>query len=506
MSTATTLLKGSVTRVSQTFVSIAVAFFMMPFLIHKLGDHWYGIWTIIGSLAAAYHLFDMGMATAVTRYASRYLKLEDHEQANQVINTALAIYLTIAGVIALASIGISFGSRLFFDTGTDKDIIQLLVLIIGFSVALEFPFNALAGVAGARLRFHQVALARIATTLIGAALTFWFISQGYGVVALAIITFFTARVSNLLYYVICRRAFPQLRFNRRYLSRPMGKELFQYSAWSFAIAIAYQLRNNVDNFVIAGFMSAAAVTPYAIGVRLVDYLAQFLSQATNMFVPVFTGYHASGEQEEMNSKMLFVTRINLVLAMVAGGGLAIFGQAFIDRWMGADYQIAYWVMVILLVGRMIGFANHPLNSAMYAMNRHRVIAKLDMIEVACNLTLSIIFVQFFGLIGVAFGTMIPLLILRIAFLPALACKELGIPMSRYYMSLARPILIMLPVNAIAYYFVALTGDLTDYLSIFSFAAVVATITTVIGVKLSFTTNEKELLRTLIPHGRLKALL
>ncbi|WP_111495987.1 lipopolysaccharide biosynthesis protein [Marinobacter bohaiensis] len=506
MSTATTLLKGSVTRVSQTFVSIAVAFFMMPFLIHELGDHWYGVWTVVGSLAAAYHLFDMGMATAVTRYASRFLKLDDHDEANRVVNTALAIYLVIAAVIAVASVAIGFASRWFFDTEADKDIIQLLVMIIGVSVALEFPFNALAGVAGARLRFHQVALARIVTTLIGAGLNVWFISHGYGIVALAVITFATARLSNLLYYLICKSAFPQLRFRRRFITRTMGKELFQYSAWSFVIAIAYQLRNNVDNFVIAGFLSAASVTPYAIGVRLVDYLAQFLSQATNMFVPVFTGYHAKGEQAEMNRKMLFVTRINLVLAMVAGGGLVIFGQAFIARWMGPDYQIAYWVMVVLLVGRMIGFANHPLNSAMYAMNRHRVIAKLDLIEVGCNLILSVILVQFYGLMGVAFGTMIPLLVLRIVFLPALACRVLGMPASEYYASLARPIAVMLPTLAVAYYLVGQAGDLTSYLTIFSYAAAVAFATTLIGVKLSFSREEKDILRQLIPQQRLKALL
>lgn len=167
MSTAIELLKGSVTRVSQTFVSIIVAFFMMPFLIHQLGDHWYGIWTVIGSLAAAYHLFDMGMASAVTRYVSRAFGLKNDQQANETINTALLIYLAIAAVIILASIAASFASRLFIDSESDKDIIQLLVLIIGVSVALEFPFNALAGVASAKLKFHQVALTRISVTVLG---------------------------------------------------------------------------------------------------------------------------------------------------------------------------------------------------------------------------------------------------------------------------------------------------------------------------------------------------
>lgn len=506
MSTAIELLKGSITRVSQTFVSIIVAFFMMPFLIHQLGDHWYGIWTVIGSLAAAYHLFDMGMASAVTRYVSRAFGLKNDQLANETINTALLIYLAIAAVIILASIAASFASRLFIDSESEKDIIQLLVLIIGVSVALEFPFNALAGVASAKLKFHQVALTRISVTLLGAALTWWFISEGYGVVALAVITFCTARISNLCYLLICKAAFPALKFSRRLAAIDKGKELFQYSAWSFVIAIAYQLRNNVDNFVVAGFLSAASVTHYAIGLRLVDYVAQFLSQATNMFLPIFTSYHAQENSKELHSKLLFITRLNLVAALIAGGGLVIFGEAFIARWMGPKYDDAYWVMVILLIGRMMGFANHPLNSALYAANKHSIAAKLDICEVILNLCLSLILVQYLGLIGVALGTMLPLLVLRLFFLPFYACKAIEMNAKDYFLCMVRPILVIVIPTSIIFFWTKTVIELHSYYEIFSLALTMVTICGIIGIKMAFSENEKKELRKLLPSERLKFLI
>ncbi|MBJ6137698.1 lipopolysaccharide biosynthesis protein [Marinobacter litoralis] len=506
MSTAIELLKGSVTRVSQTFVSIVVAFFMMPFLIHELGDHWYGIWTVVGSLAAAYHLFDMGMASAVTRYVSRAFGLNDDQQANVTINTALAIYIAIAVVIILVSIVASAISRGFIDNEADKDTIQWLVLIIGVSVALEFPFNALAGVANAKLKFHQVALVRIIMTLLGAVLTWWFISIGYGVVALAVITFCTARVSNILYYLVCKSAFPALRISLSLAARDNSKELFKYSIWSFVIAIAYQMRNNVDNFVIAGFLSAASVTPYAIGLRLVDYVAQFLSQATNMFVPIFTAYHAKEDNRELHSKLLFITRLNLVLALIAGGGLVIFGEAFINRWMGPSYSEAYWVMVILLVGRMIGFANHPLNSAMYAANKHSIVAKIDVVEVSFNLVLSLILVQYYDLIGVALGTMIPLLTLRAFVLPFFACRSIDMPAYHYYACLIRPFLATtLPLVSI-YLWVHATVKPEDYFQLAGLSALMIIIAAGIGVKFGFSDSEKTELRKLLPIKQLKILI
>ncbi|PHQ16208.1 hypothetical protein CLH61_03725 [Marinobacter profundi] len=506
MSTATTLLKGSITRVSQTFISILVAFFMMPFLIHELGDHWYGIWTVVGSLAAAYHLFDMGMASAVTRYVSSAFGKKDNQEANSIINTALVIYVVIALIIILVSIAASYSSRLFFETGSDKDLVQTLVLIIGTSIALEFPFNALAGVANAKLRFHQVALTRIAMTLLGAGLTWWYISQGHGLLALAIITFVTARISNVLYLIICKSAFPGLKFSRKSASWESGRELFQYSAWSFVIAIAYQLRNNVDNFVVAGFLSAASVTHYAVGLRLVDYIAQFLGQATNMFVPIFTGYHAQGNNQELHSKLLFITRINLVLALIAGGGLVIFGQAFISRWMGPDYSDAYWVMVILLVGRMIGFANHPLNSAMYATNKHSIVAKIDIVEVIFNLMLSLILVQYLGLIGVALGTMIPLLLLRLFVLPLFACRAIEMPVKDYYLCMARPLIAICVPLVITFIWVRSSAQVTSYPEIIVSSIVMSFICAAAGMKLAFSPSERTELRKLIPGKKLKYLI
>jgi O-antigen/teichoic acid export membrane protein len=505
VSTAKQLLKGSVTRVSQTLVSIIVAFFMMPFLIHELGDHWYGVWTVVGSLAAAYHLFDMGMASAVTRYVSHSFSLNDDDGANTTINTSVAIYLSIAAVIAILTVAVSFIARGFIEAESDKDIVQLLVLIIGTSVACEFPFNALAGIAQAKLRFHHVAITRIVVTLLGALLTWWFISQGHGVVTLAVIAFGTARLSNIIYFAICRSAFPNMTFSKKFISGSKGRELFGYSIWSFVIAIAHQLRNNVDSFVIAGFLSAATVPHYVIGQRLVDYIIQLLSQATNMFTPIFTGYHAQGNITELREKLLFITRINLVLVMIASSGMFIFGQAFISLWMGPDYAIAYWVMVILLTGRMLSVVNLTLTTTLYAVNRHRLLAKIEVVEVVMNLLLSLVLVQYFGIIGVAMGTMIPQLFLRIFVLPVYACRAIGIPVRDYFLCLARPLASVITPLAAIYYWIQTGPQVESYIEIMTYAVIMSVFTGIAGLKFGFSREQQSELRKLLPGKHLRAL-
>ncbi|MEP4308106.1 MAG: polysaccharide biosynthesis C-terminal domain-containing protein, partial [Lentilitoribacter sp.] len=184
----------------------------------------------------------------------------------------------------------------------------------------------------------------------------------------------------------------------------------------------------------------------------------------------------------------------------------LFGQAFINRWMGPSYAEAYWVMVILLVGRMIGFANHPLNSALYAANKHKIVAKIDIIEVMLNLAISLVLVQYFELIGVALGTMIPLLLLRLLVLPYFACAAIEMPVSDYYQCMVRPIVSMIfPISGM-YYILAGKTTIDSYPQILAYGAAMAFIAGIFGLKCGFTRREKDELRKIIPGRRLKALL
>jgi O-antigen/teichoic acid export membrane protein len=497
MSTGKELLKGSVTRISQTLITILISFWMMPFLVNRLGDHWYGIWTIVGSLAASYHLFDLGMVSAITRFISKDFAANDSEQANRNINTALGFYLIVSVVLILSSIALSSQSNLFTDNAQDSHILQYLVLIIGISVALEFPFNAFAGIAQAKLKFHHIALVRIIVSLLSAFLLWFFIGRGYGVIAMANISFITARLSNIAYFVICKRAFPDLTVNLKQFDKLNLKKLASFSLWSFVIAIAYQLRNTVDNFVIGYFLSASIVTHYFVGQRLVGILGQLLGQATNLFIPIFTKFHENKERQRLREYLLFTTRINLALALFSATLIFLLSKSFILCWMGSGFEDAELITKILLVGTMLGFVNNPLNSALYAVNAHKIIAKLDVVEVILNLSISIILVKSIGMVGVAYGTLIPLLLTRTFILPYLGCQKLGLPVLTYFRCYLRIIgASFLPITLT--YLTVSFFDTSNYLSMVLISMSAACLYGLVVVTWGFAPHERSQLLNLIP--------
>ena len=84
-------------RIAQNILSnwlaLAVAtlagFFVSPFVVHRLGNVAYGVWVIIGSLVSYMNLLDLGLRGAVTRFISKGVTQENHEESSQAVSGAL---------------------------------------------------------------------------------------------------------------------------------------------------------------------------------------------------------------------------------------------------------------------------------------------------------------------------------------------------------------------------------------------------------------------------------
>ena len=71
MSRGVKLIRGSAVKITNFVLSIAISFYLMPFLIRSLGDSTYGIWTLVGEFLGYYGLMDIGLSSAVSRFISR---------------------------------------------------------------------------------------------------------------------------------------------------------------------------------------------------------------------------------------------------------------------------------------------------------------------------------------------------------------------------------------------------------------------------------------------------
>jgi O-antigen/teichoic acid export membrane protein len=432
MSTANLLFKSSVARTALTVVSTIVGFFMVPFVVGKLGDKWYGIWTILGSFMGYYYLVDFGLATAVTRFVTQHIARKEDRGANEIINTSLVIYSVMALVICAITAGVALLARTFISDAVELHVVKLVILVMGFNLAAEFPFKAFSGIIGAYVRYDLLTYSHFGTLLLSTGLTVIFLKAGYGIITLSLIGFVCSQISNVLYYGVARHLFSEMRFGGQYFKPERIRELFGYSVWSFVIQLGDQLRFRIDSLVIAWMMTASDVTHYYIGASLATYYLALIFRATNILTPVFTKYYAENKFDEIRAKMMFLTKISTILSVFGGGLIILVGKAFISRWMGNKYLDAYPVLVALMIAMIAEAIHNPSNNVLYAISRHRYLALVNIVEGVVNFGLSLLLVRYWGILGVALGTTIPLVVSRVFILPSYTCRSIELPIKKYY--------------------------------------------------------------------------
>ena len=87
--------------------TLAVGFFLQPFIVHRLGDVAYGVWVLAISSVSYLIMLDLGMATSVLRFISKGYTTQDHQGASEALSAVLWVRLQISALILLISGGLA---------------------------------------------------------------------------------------------------------------------------------------------------------------------------------------------------------------------------------------------------------------------------------------------------------------------------------------------------------------------------------------------------------------
>ena len=465
-SKARTLVKGSILRTFNFFVSVIVTFFLMPFIIHSLGDRMYGLWMVIGSFLGFYWLFDFGLGSAIQRYVSRAIGKEDYKEANLVINTSLFLFLIIGLFALLISFIVAIIAPLFIKDISELILFRKIIIILGCSFSMGLPMRVFSGILTAHLRYDLNSGVTILKLLIRTILIVIFLKKGYGILALALITFTVDLINYIISFILARKIAKYLILSKKLIDKTKIKSLFKYSIFTFIAQIADKLRFNIDNFVIAAFVGLNFVTVYSIASRLIQYFINFIVSAVGLMTPVFSHYESKGDYTAIREKFILVTKLSSYLSILIGGTLIIFGKVFIERWMGKDYLSAYPLLVILVIPIVFALMQSPSIQLLYGISKHKFFTISNSVEGVTNLILSLILVRKFGLMGVALGTAIPMIIIKLFVQPVYTCKAIKLSVWKYHFEIILPILLKSLVGFICFWWIIKGLIIPNYLNLF----------------------------------------
>ncbi len=397
----------------------------------------YGLWALLASVVGYYGLLDLGLSTAITRHVAGAIGRKDEETCNHIFNTALIVYAGLGIIALLISVGLAVAAPAFIKQPSDIYIFRAVILILGVNVAIGLPERVLGGVLASELCFTLESSLQLLALLLRSILVVAALLAGYGVVALALATVLSAMPVRVLHAYYTHKRLPFLHLGLRYFKKATLKQLFSFSSFIFIGQIANHLRFHVDYLVISIFLSLVAVTHYKIAALLVYQYNVVMFALTGVLHPLFSRLEGGKDRAGIQKIFLFGTKLTMIPASFIGYGFLVWGRPFIEVWMGPDYLDAYPCLVVLTISTIIMLWQNVSANLFIGMSRHKLVAFLNSVEGVSNLTLSLILVRRYGIIGVALGTAIPMFITKLIIQPIYASKTAGVPYRSYMLGMAR---------------------------------------------------------------------
>jgi len=414
-------------------VEAILAFILTPVIIHNLGQSGYGIWVIIGSIIGYYGFLDLGVASAVMRYVARFSGEGTEREVKKIVSTAFAFFITIGISIVGGTFLLSDVLAKLIDVPQQGlENFSLAIEILALSMAIRFAISVFKITLIAHEMFIITNIVVTTSNLIRASLTFSFLYYGWGLLGVALSHLITVLLTEGVYVICCFRYISKFRIEIKSIDKGVLYKLVSFGGITTVIAITDTIRLNVDSVVIAKFVDMSAVGVFAVASLLVRYFVRLVVSAMGVITPRFAKLDMLGEKKELSLLFLRALFVCSLMAFSLAAILVVYGGDFLLLWVGHDFEASIQILIILTVGHAVAVSQNVGIGLMYALKKHHWYAVTSSFEAVLNLCLSIVLVTRYGIIGVALGTALPMLLIRGFIQPFYVSKTLGLSVVIYY--------------------------------------------------------------------------
>lgn len=430
-------------------VHLAVGFFLSPFILHKLGDTAFGLWVLVFSLTGYFGVFDFGIRSSLVRYVAKFTAAHDQDQLTLFVNTSLSANCAIAlFVLLLTVIGALHLNNLF---RIPPDLIrtgQWLFLMVGAQVALTFPLSVFSGIIEGLQKFSWLNATQIMFSLLRGFLIVIALDKGRGLLTIALIT---VMLNLLIYASLVAKVFKTipLQLGVRFVNLTVLREMMSYGVSAFLIIIGEKLCFQSGPAVVGMFVSSAAITYFAVGLKLVEYSTSPVQGLTQILAPMCSHFDATGDMDRLRQICITGSQACATLIFPACAALIVLGKPIIQIWMGSEYISSYIVLLFLILPKTLYLVEAASCKVLLGMGKHGMLGVVILIDGISSLFLSALLVRHFGIAGVALGTALPLISTSLFFLPRHICRLLKVPLAMFLMrAYLLPLILCAPFVAI----------------------------------------------------------
>ena len=428
--------------------SVITGIWLSPYIIHKLGDEAFGIWTLVFAFLEYYWLLDLGFRSATLKYAAHYRATGEDDKVNEVVNTGLAYSVAIAALMLILTFTLSgYASRFFRISAEYRIVFTALVAMVGSGWAVGSIFNLFSAVVEGYQRFDitsRIWISTIALRTVGLVAVLWL---GYRLKAMAAVVLATLALGYILNYITLRRVFPPLRFSMSSMRLSMFRQMLAYGVHTSVATIGGQVLNQGAPLLLAHFLPTAFVGYFSLPVRLLRYSVDMVCKVGFVTGASAAEMAAKGEYAAVYEMGLYVNRYCLALFSPLALALCLYGKEFLQLWISPTFALqSAPIIPVIAVCTTLGIAGQfNSSSILYGLGKHRGFAYSLLVEAIIGMVAMYWAIPQYGIMAAAWITSVLMVLNRGLFTSWLFTAGVGRNLGKYLGGIyAGPILTAVP--------------------------------------------------------------
>lgn len=432
--------------------NILIGLVYTPFMISKLGDEQYGIFSLANSLISFVTLLDLGFGQTLVRYISGARATGDKEEEHKLNGFFLRMYLVISVIAFIVGIGIvilypKLAAKTF--TGEEIRLFRIVFGILLVNVCISFPMSVFSATLNAYEEFFVLKLVNFVMEILKYAVMLLLLVYGYKLVAIAAVVLISSLIMQCFYVFYSVKKIG-IKFNFSKMETNLTKEILYFSFFIFLNLIIDFLYSNTDKLILGAVTGTVSVSVYSIGIYFSQYFTQLSSAMSGVFLPKIMVLHQKGKKEEISNLFNKVGRLQMTLLFLVLGGYVCLGREFIKLWVGATYRDAYYIGIIIMFPSIVPLTQNIGITIIRAMNIHKYRSYMYIAIAIVNVVISIPLAMLYGGIGSAIGTSIATFLGQIFFMNWFYANKVKINIGKYWNNFIRFLLMTIFVLIIVW--------------------------------------------------------
>jgi len=439
--------RGAGITILGMFVSRLFGYAIRMVMARSLTTQGFGQIGIVQSLITIITVIGLlGLPTALTRQIAFYRARNDNKNVIQTIHSGLWISLPAAILLVL----IIWSTKGWLSTNVFHDITLVSVLAL---FALVIPFLALEQLMGAillgfqRVRTYTIIhdIFRFSVTLL---LIVIFLKLYQPIPTHAALAYLISYIiAGVIYLFSCRNHLNGV-FRIPNLFNATTKKLLTFS-WPLVLSsLLWILLPRTDIIMLGFFKNTLTVGLYNAAVPLGELIPIFARAFIPIFIPLFTELISQDRWVEIRDLYKIITRWTIAATMPLFFVVMLSPEHFLNMLFGSRYLEAAQSLQILTLGYFLPLLLGPTSSYLTTMGKTKTVMINTIIIYILNVSLNLLLIPRFGLIGAAAATATSFVIYRFITLVEVYYYSRTHPFNLQYLRL----LIAGSITGIIYYF------------------------------------------------------